>query len=202
MSRTYFVPSCDDEIIHEVKKSRFIACSRRVTQRDEAMAFLMEIKLKYPDARHYCWAYQIGDPQSASSAAMNDDGEPSGTAGRPILNVVKHKKIADVMVIVVRYFGGVKLGAGGLTRAYSTATQNLLSSIELTEYVPLRELVVSLMFSQENQLRHWLDTHNAQWVATEYQADAVIATVCLPVFIYDEFVNLCNSLTIKIDSDV
>lgn len=94
----------------DIKKSRFIAWAEKVTNRQEAMAFLERSKQTYPDAGHHCWAYQLGHPQSPISAAMSDDGEPSGTAGKPILNVLQHKNIGDVMVIVIRYFGGIKLG--------------------------------------------------------------------------------------------
>ncbi len=80
---------------------------------------------------------------------MYDDGEPSGTAGKPILNVLQHKDIGDLMVVVIRYFGGIKLGAGGLVRAYSQAAQQAIDSLELTAYVPMQPLVVHCDFAQE-----------------------------------------------------
>lgn len=103
----------------KLKKSEFIAYAYPVTSRGQAMFHVEQLREQYPDARHFCWAYIIGDPDNTTSAGFDDDGEPSGTAGRPILNVLQHKSIGNVIVIVVRYFGGIKLGAGGLTRAYA-----------------------------------------------------------------------------------
>ncbi len=158
MSR-YPIPAGQAEQQVEIKKSRFIAIAAHVVSKAQAKAFLAEIKRDYPDARHHCWAYVLGNPHSAASAAMSDDGEPGGTAGKPILNVIQHKKIGDIMVVVVRYFGGIKLGAGGLTRAYSSATEKLLSQIELAEHVPQVNLMVAVDFALEHGLRHWLGQH-------------------------------------------
>ena len=101
----------------EIKKSRFIAHALPVSSRDDALKAVKQLKTRYPDARHHCWAYLLGDPTGAASAAMDDDGEPSGTAGRPILGVLQDRRVGDTLIVVVRYFGGIKLGASGLTRA-------------------------------------------------------------------------------------
>lgn len=102
----YAVPAERTRAEIEIKKSRFIAYAQQVETREQGMQWLAEIKQQYPDARHHCWAYLIGNPSCASNAGMGDDGEPSGTAGKPILNVLQHKGVMDIMVIVVRYFGG------------------------------------------------------------------------------------------------
>lgn len=107
--------------IHEVKKSKFIAYSFDVSSKEEAKKYLEEIKIKYSDARHICHAY-ITD----SSAGMSDDGEPQGTAGKPIYNLMNIKKVTNKLVIVVRYFGGKKLGASGLIRAYVAAAKKVI----------------------------------------------------------------------------
>ncbi len=124
---TYPTPAQFIETETEVKKSRFIARATKVTDRQSAIAFVEQAKQDYPGARHHCWAYLLGNPASASSAAANDAGEPSGTAGKPILNVIQHKGVGDVIVVVIRYFGGIKLGAGGLVRAYSGAAEAVMS---------------------------------------------------------------------------
>lgn len=132
------------------------------------MAALAEARAAWPDARHHCWAYLLGNPAAASSAAMNDDGEPSGTAGRPILNVIQHKGIGDVMVIVSRYFGGIKLGAGGLTRAYSAAAETVLSQLPLSHHVATTSCSVHCEFSQEQLLRHWVAQQQGQLGIPQY----------------------------------
>ncbi|MCW8886021.1 MAG: YigZ family protein [Motiliproteus sp.] len=116
MHNPYSVPQQRIEVETEIKKSRFIAWADRAENRDQAMAVLSEARNRYPDARHHCWAYLIGNPAQPKTQAMSDDGEPSGTAGKPILNVLQHNEIGDVMIVVSRYFGGIKLGAGGLVR--------------------------------------------------------------------------------------
>lgn len=151
-----------------IKKSRFIAWAAPATSREEALQLVSEAREQYPDAGHHCWAYVIGHPDSASSAAMNDDGEPSGTAGKPILNVIGHKGIGNLAVVVIRYFGGVKLGAGGLVRAYAGATEKVLSELPLQTERPLTTCILNMNFSLEQLLRHWLDTEGGQLKAVDY----------------------------------
>lgn len=155
----------------EIKKSRFIAWANMVSNRDEAKAFLQKAKLHYPDARHHCWAYQIGNPKSPTMAAMSDDGEPSGTAGKPIFNVIQHKNIGDVMVIIIRYFGGIKLGAGGLVRAYSGATEKVMSELPTQISVVEIEKNIHVDFAKEQLVRHWLSQHDGRVIDVNYQHD-------------------------------
>ncbi|MGB9669992.1 MAG: YigZ family protein [Halothiobacillaceae bacterium] len=155
----------------EIKKSRFIAHASKVTDRQAGMAWLAELKAAYPDARHHCWAYLLGDPARASSAAMGDDGEPSGTAGKPILNVLQHKGVGDVMLVVVRYFGGIKLGAGGLTRAYGQAAQAVMEVLPIEKREPRTTLMVRCDFAQEQGIRHWLSLHGGQVTGVDYGQD-------------------------------
>ncbi len=173
------MPAAAHEAVVEIKKSRFIARAAQASDRAAAMALLERSRADYPDARHHCWAYLIGNPETASGAAMNDDGEPSGTAGKPILNVIRHKGIGDVMVVVSRYFGGVKLGAGGLTRAYSNAAEAVLAELPLAEQRPQCALTLSLGFAQEQPLRHWAECHEAAISALEY-GQGVRAELALP----------------------
>lgn len=192
MSQPYFIPDSTLECELEVKKSRFIARATPVTTREEAMAFLGSTKQDYPDARHHCWAYLLGNPRSASSAGSNDDGEPSGTAGKPILNVIQHKGIGDVMVVVSRYFGGVKLGAGGLTRAYGNATEAVLSTLPLTRHQILLHRQLHCDFSHEQPLRHWAAQHKASVVSVEYSG-AVSLALSLPIQSLPSLESFCQS---------
>lgn len=168
MSRNYPVPGATLERELEVKKSRFIARAGPAASRDAALAFVAEARARYPDARHHCWAYLAGDPATAASAAMNDDGEPSGTAGKPILSVIRHKGLGDVVVVVTRYFGGVKLGAGGLVRAYAGATEAVLSELPVVRHEARRRLRLALDFAQEQPLRHWAGEREARLVEVGY----------------------------------
>lgn len=175
-SRTYRIPAETLEIETEVKKSRFIARVSPVGSKQEIKAFIEKAKQDYPDARHHCWAYLLGDPTSASSAAMNDDGEPSGTAGKPILNVIQHKEIGDILVVVIRYFGGIKLGAGGLVRAYSSATETALSQIKTSQLQPVISYELNFNFDKEQFVRHWLAKHHAEVTSVDYHDNVFLKT--------------------------
>ncbi len=138
----------------DIKKSEFIAYAYPVTSREQAMFHVEQLRVKYADARHHCWAYIIGDPNNTTSAGFDDDGEPNGTAGRPILNVLQHKSIGNVIIIVVRYFGGIKLGAGGLTRAYAGSAQAAVDEMILLPYVPMAQVQIIAEFATEAQCRY------------------------------------------------
>ena len=142
----------------EIKKSEFIAYAHPVSSREQAMFHVEQLREQYPDARHFCWAYIIGDPDNTTSAGFDDDGEPSGTAGRPILNVLQHKSIGNVIIIVVRYFGGIKLGAGGLTRAYAGSAQAAVDEMTLNPYVPMAQIQILAEFATEAQCRYIIES--------------------------------------------
>jgi len=187
---SYPIPTQQTVAEIEIKKSRFIAYATHITSREAGMAWLADIKAQFPDARHHCWAYQIGNPNCATNAGMGDDGEPSGTAGKPILNVLQHKKIGDVMVVVVRYFGGIKLGAGGLTRAYGQAAQAVMEILPTEQEVPKTQLQVVCEFAQEQPLRHWLSLVSGEILSVDYQ-QKVTVQVQLPEQEVDGF---CKTL--------
>ncbi len=179
MKATYPVPSKPCEVCFEVKKSRFITRAAFADNRADAMNLLAQAKADYPDARHHCWAYQFGNPKSAASAAMSDDGEPSGTAGKPILNVLQHKNVGDVMIIVIRYFGGIKLGAGGLVRSYSASAQMAMDALETEQQVARESLTLTCGFGQEQPIRHWLGLHDGLVEDISYE-QKVMMTIALP----------------------
>ncbi|MBT4521426.1 MAG: YigZ family protein [Halieaceae bacterium] len=168
MENTYSVPAQSISNTYIVKKSQFIAYIFQAEERENAMAHLQVLKAKYPGARHHCWAYLLGDPKQPMGQAFSDDGEPSGTAGKPILNVLQHKNVGDVMVVVVRYFGGIKLGAGGLVRAYSTATQLAMDLLPTAAKVPRSEVKICLDYGLESGLRRHIDGAGACIVETDY----------------------------------
>ncbi|MGW4579262.1 YigZ family protein [Rhodococcus sp. YH1] len=114
-------PGADVVAETEIKHSRFLAALRRVDSDTAALAFVEEQRRLYPDARHHCWAFVVGDEPAHRAERSSDDGEPGGTAGVPMLQVLHHRDLVNVAVVVTRWFGGIKLGAGGLVRAYSGA---------------------------------------------------------------------------------
>ena len=142
----------------EIKKSEFIAYAYPVNSREQAMFHVEQLREKYPDARHWCWAYIIGDPDNTTSAGFDYDGEPNGTAGRPILGVLQHKSIGNIIIIVVRYFGGIKLGAGGLTRAYAGSAQAAVDQMILQPYVPMMQVQILADFATETQCRYVVES--------------------------------------------
>ncbi len=139
-----------------IRKSRFIGCVRPVAGRDEARAIVEGLRAAHPGAAHVCWALLAG-----GQSAANDDGEPGGTAGRPMLEVLRHQHLEGVLATVVRYFGGVKLGAGGLVRAYTDAVAQALLQ---AEKLPLRrtlQLACRLPYSLEGLVRRELQDAGA-----------------------------------------
>ena len=168
MSLVYTIPDGTTEACYENKKSRFIARLSLATDRDQAMQALAQAKQDYPDARHHCWAYQIGPPHTPRLAAMSDDGEPNGTAGKPILNVIQHKEVGDLMLVVIRYFGGIKLGAGGLVRAYSQSAQMAFDALNTKRYVELDSFSLLCDFQDEQAIRHWLKQFESEICSVEY----------------------------------
>lgn len=127
----FTLPAGTDVVVEtEVKHSRFIAALRRVDSPADAQAFVDEQRRVYPDARHHCWAYVTGNETSDRAERSGDDGEPGGTAGIPMLQVLRARELVDVAAVVTRYFGGIKLGAGGLVRAYSGAVAAVVDAAE------------------------------------------------------------------------
>ena len=161
MASTIF-SSVDYELV--IKKSRFIACIQPVADRASAQAVVQQLWAQHPDATHICWALLAG----GQSAAV-DDGEPSGTAGRPMLEVLRHHDLEGVLATVVRYFGGVKLGAGGLVRAYTDA---VAQALQRAEKVPLRRLCTqqcAVPYAMEGWMRRQLEQSAAVLLAVEHQ---------------------------------
>lgn len=124
-----------------IKKSRFIVHIQHTPDVDAARKFIADIKEKYADAVHNCWAYVAGRPNDSQVLGFSDDGEPNGTAGKPILNVLLGSGIGEITAVVTRYFGGIKLGTGGLVRAYGGCVNHALEELERGEKIP--EVVIS-----------------------------------------------------------
>jgi uncharacterized YigZ family protein len=135
MKTRYPIPVENHRCETEVQRSVFIASLRQVASTEEAEAFIAEIKAEFPDANHNCWAYLVGPPGSSDRIGLSDDGEPHGVAGRPLLTCLQHSGLGDVAVVVTRYFGGIKLGKGGMVKAYTLAVQNALKELSVGEKI-------------------------------------------------------------------
>ncbi|MGJ7556454.1 IMPACT family protein [Variovorax sp. RB3P1] len=134
-----------------IRKSRFIGCVQPVADRAAALAVVASLRAEHPAAAHVCWALMAG-----GQSAANDDGEPGGTAGRPMLEVLRHQQIEGALATVVRYFGGVKLGAGGLVRAYTDAVAQALLGAALVPLVRQRSLRCTVPYALEGLVRREL----------------------------------------------
>lgn len=163
----------------EIKKSRFISYAKKISSRQEALAYLADLKAQYPDANHLCWGYLIGDPQNSTHAACCDDGEPSGTAGKPILSQIQYANIGNIILVSVRYFGGIRLGAGGLVRAYRESAQQVLQALETQIYTPFISIKITCPFNEESLLRKQLTSLSAQ-ITDAYYTDQVEILTKLP----------------------
>lgn len=150
----FFSIDKNTEVEITVKKSKFIANLIKVDNQEMANEKLKEIKKKYHDARHNCFAYRVYEDDNLIER-FSDDGEPSGTAGSPMLNILQKNDIANVLVVVTRYFGGILLGTGGLIRAYSDATLNAISDINFVEYVLGLGLQIDLEYDQFESFKYY-----------------------------------------------
>lgn len=161
------------------KNSEFLTFLHPVDNRDAAMTLLAQYRERYPDANHVCWAYIIGNTRQPQTQAFSDDGEPSGTAGKPMLHVLTERELGNSLAVVVRYFGGVKLGAGGLVRAYSNAVSQAVGKAQLRVVSPSVALKISVSFAFEARLRQLLQQYQASIADVSY-SDNVTFNVSLP----------------------
>ena len=159
------------------KKSRFIATTRPVESEEEAVAFIDEMKKKYWDARHNCFAYVIGE--RGQLQRCSDDGEPSGTAGRPMLDVLLGAEVHNICVVVTRYFGGTLLGTGGLVRAYSGAVQEGLSNSTIVEKCLGRQLDIITDYTGIGKIQYILAQNQIITLDTQY-TDKVQVSAMVP----------------------
>lgn len=163
-----------DEFVE--KKSRFIGYIKPVTTQDEAVTFINEIKSKHWDATHNVYAYVLRDGQTRR---YSDDGEPQGTAGMPMLDVLRRENLTNVLCVVTRYFGGVLLGTGGLVRAYTKSTQLALENAGINEVNRYAVVLITCPYSLLGTVQNLLPEHNCIVDETDYAADVTL-TATLP----------------------
>ena len=166
----------------EIKKSRFICHLKKISTEEEARDFIAKIKKEHWKANHNCSAYTLGNRQEIQRSS--DDGEPSGTAGVPMLEILKKKEIINVCAVVTRYFGGIKLGAGGLIRAYAGSVNHAIEEVGLVQIVNQRELILKLDYSLYDSVQRFLLTQNLQISDSEF-----LSEVTVRCFIDEEKIN-------------
>ena len=180
---TYLTVFSENETEYVEKRSRFIATLRHCETEAEATAFLEEMRSKYWDARHNCFAYSV---EEGKLCRFSDDGEPHGTAGKPMLDVIVGSKITNIAVVVTRYFGGVLLGTGGLVRAYSKSVQDVLSSAEVFKMVPSAVLSITCDYTDHGKLVNLITSVDGVIENIDF-AENVTIQFCLKAEIVTEF---------------
>ena len=162
----------------EEKKSRFLGKIKPVTTEEEALAFIEKTKKQYWDARHNCYAYIIGE--HCECVRCSDDGEPSGTAGKPMLEVLQNQELRNVVAVVTRYFGGTLLGTGGLVRAYTQATQEALKEAQIATMTPVAIMTIQTDYNAIGKIKYVLAQEEINIQNVEYTVDVVV-TAAVPL---------------------
>lgn len=184
------------EAVLTEKKSRFIATIAHVESEAEANALLAEIRKKNWDARHNCYAYILG--KKSETERFSDDGEPSGTAGRPILDILKGNRLTDTIIVVTRYFGGVLLGTGGLVRAYSQSSTMAVESAgesgKLATMRLMRLMNITTDYNLSEKVRYVFMSGGVNITDTRYEEN-VTFTVAIPVEDVDGFIDKITDVT-------
>lgn len=175
----------------KVKNSRFIASAAHVTSRDEAIAVLDSVRAEFHDAKHHCYAYRLGE--NGMEFRFSDGGEPSGSAGKPILFQIKKFDVTDVIIVVTRYFGGTKLGVGGLARAYSDAAEKVLETVERKQVIATKVVKVFCIYEDLPILKRLLETYAVSY--EENYQDSIEFSAEIPKTEIEIFIELLMTKT-------
>jgi len=170
MSR-YPVPASQLRVEETILRSRFITTAAAAATPDAARAFIAEMRAEFADATHNCYAFVAGPPGSTGQIGMSDDGEPSGTAGRPMLAVLLGSGVGDIAVVVTRYWGGIKLGTGGLVRAYSSGVKAVLAALPIREKVIYADLLATGPYHWVTPVARALAGYEAEIADQTFAAD-------------------------------
>ena len=171
----YYTIKNDGQFEIVIKKSRFICHLKRIDSEEQAKDLIQVIKKEHWKATHNCVAYVIGDTQQIQRS--NDDGEPSGTAGIPMLEVLKVKELHNVLAVVTRYFGGTELGAGGLIRAYSSSVSEALSHVGIVKGILQQEVKLTIEYPLHGKVSHFLEMHPEYTLKDTFFTDKVSLSI-------------------------
>lgn len=175
MLDTYRTIQKDGQAELEIKKSRFICSLKRVYTEEEARNFIQQLKKEHWKANHNCNAFVIGETNDIQRSS--DDGEPAGTAGNPMLEVLKKQELINVCAVVTRYFGGTKLGAGGLIRAYSHSVSHALEETNIVQGFLQQEVYVTIEYSLLGKLQHFLEQQDYRIADTQYLENVTLCVL-------------------------
>ncbi len=184
----------DQYVVFEevIKRSRFITCVFHADSREGVLSFADAARSVFPNATHYCWAYAAGAPGDTAKIGQNDDGEPHGTAGRPMLNQLLHCGMGEIAAVTVRYFGGVKLGTGGLSRAYMNGVKEALGSVSPIQKRIFKKGTVAVDYALLNRVQEMLLRSGGKILGQDY-AERAELTVELPEEQVAAFVSFSRS---------
>ena len=163
-----------EEVLFKEKNSKFFGYAFPITTEEEAKTHIEELKKKHHQARHWCYAWQTGKEENDLHFRANDDGEPSNSAGMPIYGQIQSFDVTDILVVVVRYFGGVKLGVGGLIQAYKTAAQMALENSRIVERTVNRTFIIKFDYPEMNIVMRLIKENNLEILKQELQLDCTI----------------------------
>ncbi|WP_455483691.1 YigZ family protein [Haemophilus parahaemolyticus] len=170
----FFIPKSEAIFEEEIKKSRFITYLRHTEGMEQSKAFLAEIKALHPSARHWCWATVAGMPTDSQQYGFSDDGEPSGTAGKPMLSYLLGSGLGEITAVVVRYYGGILLGTGGLVKAYGNGVQQALLKLETARKVLRENYRLQCEYEQFNTIGHLLQDWDIEILDQQFSEKIVL----------------------------
>ena len=171
---SYQVPALTRQVELEVKRSKFLTFAGPAVDRQEADNFIRTLRIQHPQANHVCWAYIAGAPNT-TIRSMSDDGEPSGTAGMPMLKVLEYSGYGDIVVAVVRYFGGTKLGTGGLQRAYSDAVALVLTDLPMKLKVTRTTLQLTYDYTHDSSISRLIKRYDVEDIDSNYAQQVTLS---------------------------
>lgn len=183
--KPYLIPAETITFTEEIKKSRFITYLAHTDGIDAAKDYIQSIKAQYPDARHHCWAFVAGRPDDSQQLGFSDDGEPTGTAGKPIMAQLLGSNLGEITCVIVRYFGGIKLGTGGLVKAYGNGAQQALKILPTQIKVPQKVFDLVCDYSLINAIEQLLTQVNGVILHSDYN-ETVSLQIAIPATLEQE----------------
>ena len=190
----YLVPAAEHRVEERIKQSRFITTVGRAASAGDAHAFVERIRGEFDDATHNCWAFVAGEPGDTADVGMSDDGEPHGTAGRPMLEALLHSDVGEIAAVVTRYYGGVKLGKGGLQRAYAGGVKAALRELPTGQRVHRSTVWVAVEYAQRDPMVRIAEQMDAVLLDEEY-GEHVRLKVAVPSQALADFRNAVADVT-------
>lgn len=170
----YDIPAEPVSFSEEIKRSRFITLLAHTEGVEAARGFVQQIKQQHPTARHHCWAFVAGAPDDSQQLGFSDDGEPSGTAGKPMLAQLMGNNIGEITAVVVRYYGGIQLGTGGLVKAYGGGVQQALRLLPRKVKVPMLQFSLICDYAQLGDIERMVARFDGQLLHTEFQQNITL----------------------------